>query len=360
MHFTLDPFALIFLFIGLVLAMIYKSWLPPSIVPSIAFSRVKDLQFSSFRSHFANIPSLLHKIAFSSLLIAFADPHFLIPKISTTPNQAAPHEISKEGIAIYLVLDQSGSMAKPVKINEKEIPKIELLKNFTQQFIANDSSDLVGLVSFARIPQVLVPLTLDRATLQERLDQLKVVTQPDEDGTGMGYAIYKTAGLLSATRHFTEEKSVDGQIPYEIKSAIIVVVTDGFQDPSHLDEGNILRTMELDDAAAYAKKENIRLYVINIDPSLATTAYGPQRRQLQKVTEMTGGQFFIVNAPEDLQELYKTIAQLEKGTIKTKSIPKLETPPMQRYSLYPFFIMIGFITFVSALLSNFYVFKIVP
>ncbi len=356
MRFVLDPIALFLLFVGLLAIVLYKSWLPKGLTPSLFFSRVRDLQFFSPLSYYAFLPSFLHRLAFCCLSIAFIDPHVLFP-ISSIKQEGSEQEIAKEGVAIYLVLDQSGSMAKSIVLDGKSIPKIELLKKMTREFIDNDSSDLMGLVEFARIPRVLVPLTLDRESLTRELEQLHVVQQPEDDGTAMGYAIYKTARLLAATKHFAQERIPDYPSPYEIKSAIIVVVTDGFQDPSHLDRGNILRTMELDDAAAYAKKEGIRLYVINIDPSLSTPAYAPQRRQLQNTTEMTGGQFYIVNAPQDLRELYNTIAHLEKGSAKLRVT---DTGNFERFSLYPFFTLLGWLALFFALISDFFIFKVIP
>lgn len=319
------------------------------ISPSLAFSRLTDLKYSSWRSRFASLPTNLHLAALACLMIAFIDPHFLFPKSTLFHKQNLPlHELPTEGIAIYLVLDQSGSMAGSVEATavngQKElIPKIELLKRITQQFIVAHPSDLIGLVAFARVPKVLVPLTLDREALLKQLNQIQVVKNPEEDGTAMGYAIYKTANILSVTRHFANDLQQKGGLPYTIKSAVIIVVTDGFQDPSRLDQGNRLRTMELDDAAAYAKSQNIRLYVVNIDPVLSTAQYAPQRRQLQTLTTLTGGQFYLVSDSQDLQDIYATIDRLEKGSISQEAhLQALDTKSTYtRFSLYPFFLFFG-------------------
>lgn len=351
MHFAIDYIATGILLGSLLLIVLYKIFFSSQRVsPSLAFSRLKDLKFTTWRSRFASTPTQLHYAALACLMLAFIDPHFLFPKSSTSDKQNLPsHEVPTEGIAIYLVLDQSGSMAESVEATSFEsgkkesIPKINLLKKVTQQFILSHPSDLIGLVSFARVPRVLVPLTLDQDTLIKHLNQIQVAKNSGEDGTAIGYAIYKTANLLSATRHFADDVQQGLRPPYTIKSAVIIVVTDGFQDPSLLDKGNRLRTMELDDAAAYAKEQNIRLYVVNIDPALSTAQYAPQRRQLQKITTLTGGQFYLVSDAQALQDIFTRIDQLEKGSISQEEhLKTLDTKSAYtRISLYPFFIFLG-------------------
>lgn len=351
MRFAIDFTATGLLLAGLLAMGLLKTFLfPHTPSPSLAFSRLSDLKQETWRSRFASLPKLLHWTALACFIIAFIDPHFLFPKSSIKSKQNLPlHELPTEGIAIYLALDRSGSMAESVQAtNDKgktvSIPKIDLLKSVTQKFILNHPSDLIGLVSFARVPRVLVPLTLDQETLLKQLNQIQVAKKADEDGTAIGYAIYKTANLLSATRHFANETQQQGRPPYTIKSAVIIVVTDGFQDPSRLDQGNRLRTLELDDAAAYAKSQNIRLYVVNIDPALSTSQYAPQRRQLEKITGVTGGKFYLVNDTQGLQDIYADIDRLEKGTITQEA--HVQTSPdskstYTRFSLYPFFLAIG-------------------
>jgi Ca-activated chloride channel family protein len=349
MHFAIDYTATsillsALLIVGLLKVFLFSHVSRSSLTPSLAFSRLSDLKFSSWRSRLASLPAKLNLAALICLMIAFIDPHFLFPKSPLAHKQTLP--LHTEGIAICLVLDQSGSMAESVEATGENgqiemIPKIDLLKRVTKQFILDHPSDLIGLVSFARVPRVLVPLTLDQETLIKQLDQIQVVKNPAEDGTAMGYAIYKTAAILSATRYFANDLQQEGRPPYTIKSAIIIVVTDGFQNPSRLDQGNRLRTMELDDAAAYAKNQNIRLYVVNIDSALSTAQYAPQRRQLQAITTSTGGQFYLVSDTQDLQDIYATIDRLEKGTISQEAQALDHKSAYLRFSLYPLFISLG-------------------
>lgn len=333
--------------------------------PSIAFSNLEALlETDSWRTRYINLPRRLYQGAIALFLLAILDPHFVAKQGRViAENQNARTAIPTEGIAIYLVLDQSGSMAQKVSIinadgNRQSLPKIDLLKQVTAPFILHRPNDLIGMIAFARVPKVLVPLTLDQQTLIRQLQRLQVVQNQDEDGTAMGYAIFKAANLIAATRHYAQELNQTGtSTQYEIKSAIIVVVTDGLQDPSALDRGNKLRTMELDDAAEYAKEQNVRVYIINIDPSFSAEEYAPHRRQMEAITHLTGGQFYLTDDNRGLKEIYASINALEKGKIPQTAPPLAE---IRTFSFYPWLIAAGLFLFFAALLLKAFIFRSIP
>jgi len=331
--------------------------------PYFKFSQLNRFKDHSWKMRFLFLPTKLHYIAVGSLMLAFIDPHLRFPR---SPDAfVPPTTIPTEGIGIYLVLDQSGSMIEPIVTTEngqrETLSKIDFLKQVTEQFIQKHSSDLMGIVSFARTSHVLAPLTLDQETLLSTLQSLQVVENPDEDGTAMGYAIFKTAHLIAATRHFAQELRQEGKPAYDMKNAIIVVVTDGLQNPSVLDRGNRLRTIELDEAAAYTKEENIRLYVVNIDSRLSGADFAPQRRQLQAVTTSTGGDFYLVSQSQNLSSIYQAIDQLEKGElpqpILNSSDPKAS---YERFSFYPIFLIISLLCLLGALFFESFILKASP
>ncbi len=347
----------------LILTWLVKSIFFPSTAPYFNFSNLTHLSPHQFigRAKYAHLPQYLYQASLIFFLLAFLDPHLMLPKnknATRNPNDSMPQELPTKGIAIYLALDQSGSMAEKVETRDKNgrrvsISKMDLLKQVTEQFILNRPSDLIGLIAFARIPKVLAPLTLDHALVLDQLHQLKVVQNPDEDGTGIGYAIFKTANLIAATRHFAQDLLQKGLPAYQIKSGVIVVVTDGLQDPSYLDLGNRLRTIELTEAAAYLKSEGIHVYIINIDPSFAAEQYAPHRRQMKEITEMTGGEFYMVDQRQNLQQIYATINQLEKGEISPSEGGKLIKNPLEaykRFSFFPFLITLGLACLLQALI----------
>lgn len=359
--FSIDWIALWISIIGLLCAYLLRNFLD-SRPPYLSFSYLKDLQRGQHkRINWTSLPQRLQSLALLSFLIAFIDPHLMF-----TPNRPAEKEpdltkkeLPTEGIAIYLVLDQSGSMAQRIvaKINgeKQSIRKMDLLKQVTSQFIQDQSSNLIGLVAFARLPHVIAPLTLDENALQKALNEVEIVKVKEEDGTGLGYAIFKTAHLIVATKHFAQELRGKGRAAYEIKGTAIIAITDGLQNPNPLDKGNRLRTIELEEVAAYAKSQDIHLYLINIDPSISSPQFAPHRRLMKTITEATGGQFYLTSETQDLQKIYKDIDVLEKGAFLTDlstssdRTPEETNQPSIRFSFYPFFISLGILCLLSSM-----------
>lgn len=313
------------------------------------FSSLDNLSLPiGWRERLVLIPKRLLQLSLACFLLAFIDPHLLVDR---QPFSSSEEKAPTQGIGIYLVLDQSGSMKEEIwaasESKDREmISKMALLKKVTKEFIEKDSSNLIGLISFARIPQVIAPLTLDHNALLKDIDQLTVIPNAAYDGTSMGYAIFKTANLIANTKYIAEELKKKNQLPYEIKNTILILVTDGFQDPNPLDTGNRLRTMSLNDAAQFAKEQGIRLYIINVDPKIKNETFAPHRRLLNQITEETGGKFFVADDSTSLKEIYDAINTLEKS-----DIPYLHKSAQdyQRVSFFPFLIAFGMLCLISAI-----------
>lgn len=357
--FEVDPFASlgvlgILLLWGLLFFLTRRS-----LKPVIPYSCLKFFEGKpkSFRQKFASLPSSLLGLALLCLLAAMANPRYHQKKegIDLSSNKNQPPVI--EGLAIYLILDQSGSMAEKAEVSSfassrASTTKLNLLKQVTQAFILGNEqaglkgrpSDMIGLVAFARTAQVLSPLTLDHKVLIDQLNQLDIMRIKDQDGTGIGYAIYKTANLIAATRHFARHLKGQGKPAYEIKDSVMILVTDGMQDPNPLDQSNRFRWMDPEQAAAFAKQQNIRLYVINIDPEFTKPEWQANRKQMQRMAESTGGRFYALSSHANVADIYKEIDTLEKSSVPLPAsthFQKDELPRMYKtIRLYPY--LIGF------------------
>lgn len=277
---------------------------------------------STVRLKFSFLPYLLWILTAAFLVLSLMGfekpPRKNIGLLTPPPN---------EGQAIYLILDQSGSM---------EGAKLTTLKDVAEKFILSRPSDLLGIVGFARTAAVLAPLTLDHALVLSALNNLRAIQASDQNGTAIGYAIYKTASLIAATRQFMQ-----GQ--YQLKGAVMVLVTDGLQDPNPLDNDNPLRNQDIPEAAAFAKEQNIHLYIINIDPSTSLDQYTAHRNQMRKAAESTGGQFYLADTSDMLAEVFKAINQLEKTSLP----PPPVIPPGE--SRAPLFILCALLSLISAI-----------
>ncbi|MCB1112779.1 MAG: VWA domain-containing protein [Chlamydiales bacterium] len=328
-------------------------WFRTKLPPHLLFSdcTLLDVGRPSLRVRGASVPRILQFLALSLFLVAFIDPHRYIPR-SDIPGKAPEAPTPTEGIAIYLVLDQSGSMAEEAVFYDGSgrrlrQTKMNFLKEVTQDFVSGNSSkglqgrpnDLLGLVAFARTAQVLVPLTLDRKSITDALKKLNVRADRDQDGTAIGYALFKTINMIAATRHYAEDLVKKGEPAYQIKNSVIILVTDGIQDPNPLDKDNPLRNMELLDAADVAVANDVKLYIINVEPRIASSEFSEYRQVMRLLAQYTGGDYYTISDNTSLQEIYADIDQIEKSTLPTTALDKSLMPRyFRRYSYAPLLI----------------------
>lgn len=356
----------------------------------VFFSKLSDFRGRqpSLRLRLAPLPTYLHYAAIFFFACAFLDPHLRVQEEQQAdldfPNQENEEggleevALPTEGIALYLVLDQSGSMGQPLQIqtkagNLRKMRRIDFLKEVTSQFVKGNTqvglggrpNDMIGLLAFARVPEILTPLTLDHDEVLDKLSALDIVPSRERDGTGIGYAIYKTAHLIAASRHFAEELVEEGKPSYEIKSQVMIVVTDGLQNTHPLDSGHQRRTVGVSQAADLASQEGIRVYIINIEPQIRQARFRQDLNVLQEAAKHTGGHFFIADDATSLMEIYAEIDTLEKtllpqaktglATIINEWVAQEDTPYFKRISFYPYLIACGlFCLALSLLLSSTY------
>lgn len=345
---------------GFLLYFLWK-WRKGFVEPHLYFSDVKALEGMSGWNRWPKLSRDLVWVSLFSFTFAFLDPHLLIDRHADNPSDDPFLKSPTEGIAIYLVLDQSGSMSEEVAFQRQSIKKVDLLKQVTKEFIGGDPknglkgrpNDMIGLIAFARGAHVLSPLTLDHAAVLSELSTFAPIGQREQDGTSIGYAIFKTANMIAATKHYAQELIEKGEPAYTIKSTVMILITDGMQDPNPLDKGKRLRNMDIPEAAAYTKEQGIRLYIVNVEPKLGIEEYAPYRHIMQRAAELTGGKFFMVDSTTNLEGIYRDIDTLEKSNLPDNQtvLNKDHRPDLyRRFSFYPFFIAVGLITLLASIL----------
>jgi Ca-activated chloride channel family protein len=120
----------------------------------------------------------------------------------------------------------------------------------------------------------------------------------------------------------------------------MILVTDGLQDPNPLDINSRWREIDPIEAAKEFKELGVTLYIVNIEPSFNAEKYAPNRRQLQKAAEITGGKLFMVDSnSHTLEDIYGEIDRLEKSPLPIqaelisqleKTLPKDKLPGLYR------------------------------
>ncbi|MFZ2633625.1 MAG: VWA domain-containing protein [Desulfosalsimonadaceae bacterium] len=268
----------------------------------------------SMRQRLSKIPLVLRVAALVCLVIALARPQTGMEKA---------RDIS-EGIAIQMVVDRSGSMGAEMTYQGTRMTRLDVVKKVFLEFALGNgadlpgrSSDLIGMIAYARYPDTVCPLTLAHDTLPAFVDNTKLVSQKPEDGTAIGDALALAAARLQTaeTALKKQQKAVSGA--YKIKSKIIILLTDG--------QNNTGKRSPME-AAELAAEWGIRVYAIAIsggDAMVRTplvfqmpTGAGADAATLKAIAEKTGGVFREAQDADALSEVYKEIDRLEKSEIE--------------------------------------------
>jgi len=251
----------------------------------------------------------------------------------------------KKGIALYLLIDNSGSMAAPIdELSHREKSKIEIVKELAKKFIEARTNDLIGLVEFARKADLISPLTLDHEELLRRLKTVSVVQREEESGTAIGYAIFKTVNLIVSTKHFAERVH-HRPATYSIDNQVIILLTDGLQGPNPLDKNDKFRFMRVEEALSYAQQNKIRVYFIGVVAPAEMTQFLQATKSVQENVKATNGGFFVASNPTVLRDIFTQIDVLEKSEFAPVVVAQEE-----KISLMPFCIAVGLIFLFLAIM----------
>ena len=242
-----------------------------------------------------HVPYALRIAALSLIIIAIARPR------SATEME----KVDTEGIDIVLAMDVSTSMlAMDFKPN-----RLNAAKDIAVVFIAERPSDRMGIVVFAGESYTQCPLTTDRATLINLMQDVQ--TDLIEDGTAIGN------GLATAVARMKDS---------DAKSRVVILLTDGV---------NNMGAVTPQDAAEIAKTYGIRVYTIGVGangeaPYPVLTPWGNEVRNmkveidedlLKNIADMTGGKYFRATDNTKLAEIYSEINRMEKTRTTIDSFP---------------------------------------
>jgi Ca-activated chloride channel homolog len=225
-----------------------------------------------------------------------------------------------EAIAIVMVVDVSGSMDTKVAwaAGEPPVSRLEAAQKAFKLFVfggeAPDGtkfeprpSDQIGLVTFAAIPEVACPLTLNHSSvLLKKVEELKPKGGPDA-GTNVGDAIALAVFHLDVTSG--------------TKRKVLILLSDGEHVQSK--EG---KDAEYKPRAAAHLAANLKYPIYTIDaggdlpPTATPDALAEReagRQTLRDVAEMTGGKSFAANDGPALLAAYKEIEAMERAPVET-------------------------------------------
>ncbi len=215
-------------------------------------------------------------------------------------------QVNSEGIDIVMCIDASGSM----QARDFNPDRLEASKELASRFISGRQGDRFGIVVFSAESFTQCPLTTDKATVLNLMNELKFGMI--EDGTAIGM------GLATSVNRLKESRA---------KSKVVILLTDGVNNRGMISPLT---------AADIAQQYNIRVYTIGVGsmgtaPMPVNTAFGTRLQDvrveidedvLQKIADKTGGEYFRATDNAKLAEIYKEIDKLEKTILDVQKFSK--------------------------------------
>lgn len=262
---------------------------------AITVSTAHPFTVRSWKNRLLHWPFILRLLAISALIFALARPQ----------NRYEEQHSEGEGIDIILCMDVSGSMGS----TDIAPSRMAVAKEVAQDFVRGRPVDRIGLVVFAGESFTQCPLTGDRNMLLAQIGNLEIRQYDNIRGTVIGEGLATSVDRLSKT---------------ESKSKVIILLTDGKEDPPETRLIDPLTALEI------AKTKKVKVYTVGIsgEPApLAADNEAPRGAKnpkadfldeelLTNIANGTGGQYFRAHDKEGLQKIYKQIDQLEKSKVE--------------------------------------------
>ncbi len=274
------------------------------------------------------LPGVLRVVAVALLVVAAARPQFGTGQTITRAN----------GVAIIGVVDRSYSMASPMVLGGEQVTRLEAVKRVFTEFVTGTPEDergrrlgeslegrphdLVGLITFAAYPEMVVPLTRIHDPVVELVDRVELVPERSmENRTAIGDGLALAAARLQrAEEEIAQRDDFTGAASDEftIKSKVIVLLTDGDEN---------FGDIPMREAAELCAQTGVKVYAIGIggystmiDPitgqQVRVPARGFDERRLRALAGATDGRYWGVDDADALRGVYAEIDDLETTEIE--------------------------------------------
>lgn len=231
---------------------------------------------------------LLATLAWLALVLAACRPQFV----------GEPISLPVSGRDLLLAVDISGSMQTQDMVEGRRvIDRLNAVKLVAGEFIGRRQGDRLGLILFGQNAYLQTPLTFDRKTVRQLLDEAAIGL------AGRATAIGDAIGL--AVKRLREQTQ---------QNRVLILLTDGANTAGEIDP---LR------AAQLAAQSEVKIYTIGIgaDEVMRRDVFGSRRQinpssdldedTLIAIADQTGGQYFRGRDLQGLQEIYTLLDTLE-------------------------------------------------
>jgi Ca-activated chloride channel family protein len=221
-----------------------------------------------------------------------------------------------DGIAVQLVIDNSYSMRnRDYDLGSESISRLDAVKHAVRLFVEGGDhgltgrpNDKIGVITFARDPDVVCPLTLDHKAVLDAVGDIQLAPPV---GTNIGDALAWALDRLRAD---------------PTKQKVVVLLTDG--------SNNVKEGMPPLEAAQLAADFKIKVYTIGAVGNRASApktaadllreARGPRyvgdsvdEPLMEQIAARTGGKYYRATDTDGLANIYQEIDRLETTRLET-------------------------------------------
>lgn len=241
-----------------------------------------------------------------------------------------PVSIPNEGREMMLAVDLSGSMkVGDMQINGQQVNRLTMIKSVLSDFIERRVSDRLGLILFADTAYLQAPLTFDRQTVEQLLDEavIGLIGERTAIGDAIGLAVKRL-----------DEK--------EQTNKVLILLTDG---------QNTAGNISPQQAKELAIANDVTVYTIGVgaDSMVIENFFGSRQvnpsqeldeEMLGDIASATGGQYFRARNTAELERIYKRLDELEpiKGdTQKMRPLSALYFYPLAAALIISILLVLG-------------------
>lgn len=207
------------------------------------------------------------------------------------PHTKGPDLLRQTGRDMMIAIDLSASMAADDMMQEgQRTVRLDSARNTIEGFLAQRKGDRIGLIGFAREAYLIAPLTFDTDAIARYLRELSIGLPGRK--TDLGKAIGLTVLALQNE-------------PAGIR--VLILLSDGENNSGPLNSK---------DAAKLAAANGIRIYPVGFSASFSETA----NQAMDQIAQTTGGRVFRATTPEELDQIYQDIDEIEAVTVKARKV----------------------------------------
>lgn len=205
--------------------------------------------------------------------------------------------IPSEGREMMIAVDLSGSMqAEDMSLNGRTVNRLDMLKVILGDFIERRTGDRLGLILFGDDAYMQTPMTFDRNTVQQMLDETVLGLVGQQTAIGDAIAL--------AVKRFNESDD---------SNRVLLLLTDGQNTAGKITPEQALEL-------AIAKKVTIYSIGIGADVMLQQSLFGTRKvnpssdldeKTLKNLADKTNGHYFRARSSADLTKIYQLLDTLE-------------------------------------------------